>query len=120
MHGRRLSTELQIETNKFYLQELTINEFFKGRPTLFDMFDVLNVPAKKTERQVILQLPELSQYPFVRYHSLVDVTDQSAFNVTYFLQHWSACGTSPGGGIPRGDKVRQIVNDILSNKKVGP
>ena len=37
MHGRRQFTELQIETNKFYLQELTTNEFFKGRPTLFDM-----------------------------------------------------------------------------------
>ena len=43
----------------------------------------------------------------------------SIFVVAASRQHdLSACGMGPKGGIPRGDKVWQIVNDILSNKKV--
>ena len=49
-----LSLAWRVETDRFCLQEQPTNEVFDGRPTLFEMFNILNAPIDERKRRSVV------------------------------------------------------------------
>ena len=58
---QRMSDQVPTKTNEFCLEDLPMNEIFNGRPTLFDMLNIVDGPTNEMGRQITCRPPEWLQ-----------------------------------------------------------